>query len=79
MVKGVGGAKVGGERNKHAMGPVVGHGGADVEGAFALSRPRRTLFRGVVVDAVVSGGVDGVGGNVVGGTVQAVPSGDRGI
>ena len=70
---------MGGERNKHAMGPVVGHGGADVEGAFAMSRPRLTLFSGVVDDDELSWGVEGVGGKVVGGTVQAVPGGDRGI
>ena len=61
------------------MAPVVGHGGADVEGAFAMSRPRLTLFSGVVDDDELSWGVDGVGGKVVGGTVQAVPGGHRGV
>ena len=33
----------------------------------------------VVDDDELSWGVEGVGGKVVGGTVQAVPGGDRGI
>jgi hypothetical protein len=61
------------------MAPVVGHGGADIEGAFSMSLPRLSLFSGVVDHDELSWRVDGVGGKVVGGTVHAVPGGDRGI
>ena len=61
------------------MAPVVGLGGADIKGSLAMSCPRLPLFSGVVDDDELSWGMDGVGGKVVGGTVQAVPGGDRGI
>ena len=75
MVEGVGDTKTGGEGNENTVAPVVRY----VEGPFAMSRPRLPLFSGVVDDDELSWGVDGVGGKVVGGTVQAVPGGDRGI
>jgi hypothetical protein len=61
------------------VAPVVRSGGANVESPFAMSCPRLPLFSGVVDDDELSWRVDGVGGKVVGGTVQAVPGGDRGI
>ena len=61
------------------VAPVVRRGGAKIEGSFALSRPRLPLFSGVVGDDELSWWVDGVGSKIVGGTVQAVPGGDRGI
>ena len=61
------------------IAPVVRSGGAKVEGPFAMSCPRLPLFSGVVDDDELSWRVDGVGGKVVRGTVQAVPGGDRGI
>ncbi len=57
----------------------MGHGRVDVKGAFAMSRPRLSLFSGVVNDDELSWRMDGLGGEVVGGTVQAVPGGDREI
>ncbi len=57
----------------------MGRGGTNVEGSLAMSRPRLPLFSGVVDDDELSWGVDGVGSKVVGGTVQAVPGGNRGI
>ena len=53
--------------------------GANVEGSLAMSRPRLPLFSGVVDDDELSWGLDEVGSKIVGGTVQAVPGGDRGI
>ncbi len=79
MVEGVGDTKTGGEGNEDKVAPVVRRGGTNVEGPFAMSRARLPLFSGVVDDDELSWGVDGVGGKVVGGTVQAVRGGDRGI
>ncbi len=79
MVEGIGDTKTGGEGDKNKVAPVVGLGRADIEGSLAMSRPRLPLFSGVVDDAELSWGLDGVGGKVVGGTVQTVPGGDRGI
>ena len=79
MVEGVGCTNTGGEGDKHKVAPVVRRGEANVESSFAMSRPRLPLFSGVVDDDELSWRVDGVGGKVVGGTVQAVPGGDRGI
>ena len=79
MVEGVGDTKTGGEGNEDTVAPVVRRDGAYVEGPFAMSRPRLPLFSGVVDDDELSWGVNGVGGKVVEGTVQAVPGGDRGI
>jgi len=70
---------MGGEGDKNKMAPVVGFGGADIKSSLAMSCPRLPLFSGVVDDDELSWGMDGVGGKVVGGTVQAVPGGDRGI
>ncbi len=79
MVEGVGDTKTRGEGNENKVAPVVRRGGAYVKGPFAMSRSRLPLFSGVVDDDELSWGVDGVGGKVVRGTVQAVPGGDRGI
>ena len=79
MVEGVGDTNTRGEGNENRVAPVVRRGGADVKSPFAMSRPRLPLFSGVVDDDELSWGVDGVGGKVVGGTMQAVPGGDRGI
>jgi hypothetical protein len=77
--EGIGDTKTGGEGDENVMAPVVRHGGVDVECAFFMSRPRLSLFSGVVDDDELSWGLNGVGGKVVGATVQAVPGGDRGI
>ncbi len=79
MVEGVRDTKTGGEGDKHKVAPVVRRGGANVKGSLAMSRPRMPLFSGVVDDDELSWGVDGVESKIMGGTVQAVPGGDRGI
>jgi hypothetical protein len=79
MVEGIRDAKTGDEKDESIMAPAVGHGGTDIKGPFAMSRPRLPLFSGVMDDDELSWGVDGVGGKVVRGTVQVVPGGDRGI
>ena len=79
MAEGIGDTKTGGERDENKVVPVVGRGGANVEGSLAMSRPRLPLFSGVVDDDELFWGMDGVGGKIVEETVQAVPGGDRGI
>ncbi len=79
MVEGVGYTKTGGEGDKNKVAPVVGRDRADIKSPLAMSCPRLPLFSGVVDDDELPWGMDGVGGKVVGGTVQAVLGGDRGI
>jgi hypothetical protein len=79
VVEGVGDTKTRGEGNENKVAPIVRRGGAYVKGPFATSRPRLPLFSEVVDDDELSWGMDGVGGKIVGETVQAVPGGDRGI
>ncbi len=79
MVEGVGGANAGGEGDKHTVAPVVGGGGAEVESPFAVSCPRLSLLGGVVDDDELSWRVDVVGGEIVDGTVQAMPGRDGGL
>jgi hypothetical protein len=66
VVECVGDTKTGGEGDKNKVAPVVGLGGADIKGSFAMSCPRLPLFSGVVDDDELSWGMDGVGGKVVG-------------
>ncbi len=79
MVEGVGDSDARGEENKHGVAPVMGASGADVKGPLVVLRPRRPLFSGVVDDNQLAWGVNGVGGKIEGGTVEAVPGRDRGI
>ncbi len=64
--------------SKDAMTPVMGGGRAEVERSLTVARPRLPLLRGVVDDDQLTWEVDGVGGEIVDGTVQAVPSRDGG-
>jgi hypothetical protein len=66
VIEGVGDTKTGGEGNENKVAPVVGSGGANVEGRFAMSCPRLPLFSRVVDSDELSWGVEGVGGKVVG-------------
>ena len=79
MVEGVGDADARGEGDKYCVAPVMGARGADVEGPLSVLRPRRPLFSGVVDDNELAWGVNGAGGKIEGGTVEAVPGRDRGI
>ncbi len=79
MIKGVRGANAGGEGDKHTVAPVVRGGGAEVEGPFAVSCPRLPHLGGVMDDDELSWRMDGVGGEIVDGTMQAVPGRDRGL
>ncbi len=79
MAEGVGDSDARGEGNKHGVAPVMGASGADVKGPLAVLRTRRPLFSGVVNDNELAWGVNGAGGKIKGGTVEAVPGRDRGI
>jgi hypothetical protein len=80
VVEGFKGAGARGEGNKNGMAPAVGASGADIKGPLAvLLSPRRLLFSGAVDDHDLAWGVDGAGGEIVGGTMEAVPGRDRGI
>ena len=79
MVEGVGDADARGEGDKYCVTPVMGGSRADVEGPLSVLRPRRPLFSGVVDDNELAWGVNGAGGKIEGGTVEAVPGRDRGI
>ena len=79
MVEGVGDADARGEGDKYCVAPVMGARGADVEGPLSVLRPRCPCFSGVVDDNELAWGVNGAGGKIEGGTVEAVPGRDRGI
>jgi hypothetical protein len=79
VVKGVGYSDTRGKGDKHGAAPVMGAGGAEVKGPLAVLRPLRSLFSGIVDDNELAWGVNWAGGNIEGGTVDAVPGRDSGI
>ena len=79
MVEGVGDSDARGEGDKYCVAPVMVASGADVKGPLAMLRPRRPLGSRVVDDNELAWGVNGAGGKIEGGTVEAVPGRDRGI
>ena len=54
-------------------------GGAKVKSPLTVACPRPPLLRGVVNDDQLTWRVDGVGREIVDGTVQAVPGRDGGL
>jgi hypothetical protein len=79
VVEGVGDADARGEGDKYCVAPVMGASGVDAVSPLSVLRPRRPLFSGVVDDNELAWGVNGAGGKIEGGTVEAVPGRDRGI
>ena len=79
MVQGVGGANGSGGRDKDRMAPIVGKGGTEVEGSLAVMGPRFPFDGGIMDHDELTWGVNGVGGEIVDGTMQAVPGRDGGL
>ena len=57
-----------------AVTTVVGEGGAKIEGSVPVRVPRETVVGAVKRKTKLAGGMNGVGGEVVGKTVQTRPS-----
>ena len=78
VVEGVGDAGGPGARDEDNVTAVVGEGGTDdVEGPDTMMVPRLASQGGVVGHHKLTGGMEGVGGEVDGRTVQTVPRRQR--
>ena len=77
MVEGVGDAGGPGARDEDNVTTVVGEGGTDVEGPDTMMVLRLASQGGVVGHHKLTGGMEGVGGEVDGQTVQTVPRRQR--
>ena len=60
--------------NIHTVTTVVGKGGAKIVGAVPVRVPRETVVGAVERKTKLAGGMNGVGGEVVGKTVKTRPS-----
>jgi len=67
----------GGEENKEAA--VVVRGGGEIESASAMLGPRRAGEGRVKGDYKLARGMDGMGGKVVGGTMETMVGRERGV
>jgi hypothetical protein len=65
--------------NINSVTTVVGEGRAKVVGTVSVWIPRETVVGAVEGKTELTGGMDGVGGEVVGKVVKARPSRDRGV
>jgi hypothetical protein len=65
--------------SKDSVTMVVGEGRAKVVGTVAVWIPRETVVGAVESKTELTGGMDGVGGEVVGKVVEARPSRERGV
>ena len=79
MGKGEGDAFGAGGDNIHTVTTVVGKGGAKIVGAVPVRVPRKTVVGAVEGKTKLAGGMDGVGVEVVGETVQTRPGGEGGV
>ena len=59
--------------HKSTMGAIMGKGGAEIKPSDAVSCPGCALQGGVMNDDQLAWGVDGLCGEVVGGTSKTVP------
>ena len=74
MGKGEGDACGAGGDDIDAMTTVVGEGGAKVEGSVPVRVPRETVVGAIERKTKLAGGMNGVGGEVVGKTAKTRPS-----
>ena len=74
MSKGEGDAFGAGGDYIHTVTTVVGKGGAKIVGAVPVRVPRETVVGAVEGKTKLAGGMNGVGGEVVGKTAQTRPS-----
>jgi hypothetical protein len=72
--KGEGDACGAGGDDIDAVTTVVGEGGAKVEGSVPVRVPRETVVGAIERKTKLAGGMNGVGGEVVGKTAQTRPS-----
>ena len=79
MGKGEGDACGAGGDDIDAVTTVVGEGGAKVEGSVPVRVPRETVVGAIESKTKLAGGMNGVGGEVVGKTVQTRPGGEGGV
>ena len=79
MGKGEGDAFGSGEDDIHTVTAVVGEGGAKIGGAVPVRVPRKTVVGAVKRKTKLAGVMMGVGGEVVGKTVQTRPGREGGI
>ena len=79
MGKGEGDAFGAGGDYIHTVTTVVGKGGAKIVGAVPVRVPRETVVGAVEGKTQLAGGMDGVGVEVVGETVQTRPGGEGGV
>ena len=79
MGKGEGDAYGAGGDYVHAVTTIVGKGGAKIVGAVPVRVPRETVVGAVEGKTQLAGGMDGVGVEVVGETVQTRPGGEGGV
>ena len=78
MGKGEGDACGAGGDDIDAVTTVVGEGGAKVEGSVPVRVPRETVVGAVERKTKLAGGMNGVGGEVVGKTAKSRPSRGKG-
>ena len=72
--KGEGGALGAGRDHIDAVTTVVGEGGTKIEGSVPVRVPREAVVGAIERTTKLAGGVDGVGGEVVGKTAKTRPS-----
>ncbi len=73
VVKDVGDASGASARDKDSVAAIVRERGRDIESPDTVVSPRPALKRRVVDDHELTGGVDGVGGEIHGRAVEPVP------
>ena len=72
-------ASIVGARGENKVRAIMGKGRGDVETTDAVLRPGRPIVRREMGDDKLACGMDGVGGEIEGLSVDAVPGGEDGI